>query len=715
MNSTNTTNLWAAIKKTPLDSSYWEGLLRVYAAHEMQFHTAYVVKQLSRIKGCTSAELLSMLNIDRIHKLEDIDSIFGRPEFHEAASQIEKLDAWLKVHPGDWLSWLFLARLLDLQGADMSVWSQACLQAQRFEIIVGESVHQWGVWRLMTGNAKGAVELLASLVDLQPVRHGSMIHLGEALLRLGNHRAAELAFTRASHSDNAKLLSLLAEISFRNNLWREAIAVLKKAVSLDPTNVNLCLSLAYMLSQVYHLSECQGVLNHIRHLTPNNREAKLLEIGLLGKYGDARKYFIELNENLDELGCENSRMMSSILMTSLYQDDLTANAVSQLHKHLVTRIESKNASKSSFLNLKRNKKTKLRIGYITGDLHRQHPVSIFMLPLLMQQKKSSLEIFIYHTGDMYDKYTTMAEACTDQWLDASSWDDEALHQRIVADQVDILFDLAGHTSSHRLGVFIKRSAPVQATFLGYPYSTGLNCMDYLVGDHVVSPELSADLFSEKIARLPDSVFCWAPVDDYPLPKKSNRSGEVIFGSFNNPLKLSPATIELWANVLHEVPDSKLLLKAPSFENQEICERFRFLFKNHSIESNRLDFRGPSDLASMMQEYADMDIALDPLPYNGGTTSLQALWMGVPLITLQGESFKNRMGASFLKTLGKHEWIAVDKRDYISKCQILASDVSNVRKGRMKLRKEMIDSSLCNIKKYSKDFECLMHEMWVSNG
>jgi predicted O-linked N-acetylglucosamine transferase (SPINDLY family) len=220
------------------------------------------------------------------------------------------------------------------------------------------------------------------------------------------------------------------------------------------------------------------------------------------------------------------------------------------------------------------------------------------------------------------------------------------------------------------------------------------------------------LFSEGIAQMPASVFCWSPVDDYPLPPARSRESPVVFGSFNNAMKLSPKTIALWAQVLLAVPRAQLLLKAPSFRDEAVRERFAALFDEQGIASDRLILRGPSGLVEMMQEYGDIDIALDPTPYNGGTTTLQALWMGLPVIALTGGNFVSRMGASFLTTLGHPDWVARDESDYVRVAAQLARDCAILRGQRALLRQQMAASRLCDIRQYVVNFEELLRTMWM---
>ena len=248
-------------------------------------------------------------------------------------------------------------------------------------------------------------------------------------------------------------------------------------------------------------------------------------------------------------------------------------------------------------------------------------------------------------------------------------------KRIESDGIDILVDLAGHTSLQRMSMFAQRAAPVQLTFLGYPGSTGVPGMDWILADPVVAPEGSDGLYSERVWRLPQSVFCFAPEVNYPYPKYTQAHAQrtLTFGSFNNVPKITQHTVALWSRVLQAVPQSQLLLKAPSFKDEGAIRAFKARFAAHGIDPSRLVFRGPVGLTDMMAEYADVDIALDPVPYNGGTTSLQALWMGVPVVTQRGQHFVSRMGASFMTAAGLPEWVAEDDAGYVRVAVHMAQD------------------------------------------
>jgi predicted O-linked N-acetylglucosamine transferase (SPINDLY family) len=259
-----------------------------------------------------------------------------------------------------------------------------------------------------------------------------------------------------------------------------------------------------------------------------------------------------------------------------------------------------------------------------------------------------------------------------------------LAKRIDADQIDVLLDMAGHTSQHRMQLFAQRAAPVQMTYLGYPGSTGVPNIDFILGDDVVTPKGCETLYTEQVLRLPGTVFCYAPEEDYPYPAYEAKLAKRVltFGSFNNVPKLTPHTLKLWARVLQAVPDSRLVLKAPSFSDEAAKRIFTQRLETLGVDLNRVEFRGPVGLTDMMAEYADIDIALDPVPYNGGTTSLQAMWMGVPVITQMGDHFVSRMGASFMTAAGLPDWVAKDDDGYVAIAQKMASN----RKALLTLKK-----------------------------
>ncbi len=700
--------LWLTLATKPLQPAVWLQLAHVYRAGKLLWQAGYTARQAVRLDGSVRSRV-EALDLVGWHNDDSLPFLLGRGEPSERAVLTRQFLKQVTQYPGDWLTWLYLARLQEL-GEDKVEAAPSLRRACSLEPIVGESLHFMGLWRLQAGDAEGAIAAFSGLLDIRPIRFGSMMYLGEALVRVGNDVAAEKAFARASLSENPDFLGTLAMRVYEYNYWQEAIELLNKALLWRPDDVPTLLKLAKIQADVYCLADCRTSLGRLMELASDNEDVPLLDARVRGMMGDAKEYLEIMQKAYDSSGDPLSRLASSLAMTALYQDDLTAGDVADLHRSLCLPITAAVEQKTLFTNV-RSVERRIRVGYVTGDLHRQHPVNVFMLPVLLRHTHADFEFYVYHTGTMCDGYTRQAMKCADEWIETGNMDDVALQRRIIADKVDVLVDLAGHTSSHRLGVFAMRGAPVQATFLGYPHSTGLATIDWLIGDGVVSPPEQAHLFSEGLALMPDSVFCWASVDEYPLPPPRPHGEPVVFGSFNNAMKISPQTINLWARILRAVPDSRLLLKAPSLRDEIVRARFAALFLERGIVPERLIMRGPTGLADMMQEYGDMDIALDPTPYNGGTTTLQALWMGIPVVTLEGNNFVGRMGASFMNSLRQPGWVASSEDEYVAVAVRLASQRVELRQDRSGFRERMADSRLCDIDRYVRNFESLLAKMW----
>jgi predicted O-linked N-acetylglucosamine transferase (SPINDLY family) len=694
--------LWSQLQPNPLQPALWLELAGVYSRCDLHWPAAYAAQQASRLDPALVGRSSPLaLQLPAAQGSEDPLPLL--PADPEARGQgAAALQRWLEHTPADWLGWLLLARWLDQP--------TAIRQAQATEPIPGETLHWLGVWRLQAGDAQGAAAALAPLVDLRPQRHGSMLYLGEALLRLGNRTAAEQAFTRASASANPAFLRLLAKRVYAQNYWQEAIAVLQRALDLQPGHIPTLVQLAKLHWEVYDLTTAETLCQQGLERDPANGDVRYLLNALPGRRGDAGAQLAAVEAHYAALAEPDSRLASSIAMASLYVDDRSPEQLAAQHRQLCAAIERALPATSHFAN-SRDPERPLRLGLVSGDFHRQHPVNLFMLPLLERLDRHQFPVTVFHTGTMHDDHTARARQAAHHWIEAGTLDDRALHQRIGAEQIDVLIDLAGHTTSHRLGVFALRAAPVQATFLGYPHSTGLSRIDWLIGDPIVSPVEHAPLFSEGIAQLPGSVFCWAPVDAYPLPPPRAAEAPLVFGSFNNVMKLSPHTLRLWSAVLRALPQAQLLLKAPSLADRSVIERFQGLFAAEGIGAERLAFEGPEGLELMMQRYGAIDIALDSTPYNGGTTTLQALWMGVPVIALAGGNFVSRMGASFLTALGRSDWIADTDEVFVAIACRLAEQLPATRKGRTALRQQMADGGLSDLERYTAGFQQLLRRIW----
>jgi protein O-GlcNAc transferase len=509
------------------------------------------------------------------------------------------------------------------------------------------------------------------------------------------------------------VLTRLAMQSFHHNLWEEAQAVLKRNVELHPQSALALWNLAHAYVESWHLDEALQTLAQAEAIAPQPG-AKSMRASVAGRLGDADTALALYRALAEEEG-PDSAMGSSAAMSSLYSDSLSAQQVADLHRSLFAAWGQGARTVQSFENV-RDPGKRLKLGLLSADFHHQHPVNIFMQPVLARLDKSQLEVTIYHVGQAHDDQTQLARRRADHWVVASGWTPAQLARRIREDGIDVMMDLSGHTSHNRLMVLAQRVAPVQVSFLGYPGSTGVPNIDWLLADAVVVPPEHDALCTERVYRLPNTVFCYAPEVDYPYPVIDAAKAErpLTFGSFNNVPKLTPHTMALWAQVLARVPGSRLLLKAPSFRDESAIRIFRERFEKLGIDAARLEFRGPVGLSDMMAEYADVDIALDPVPYNGGTTTLQAMWMGVPVVVKEGQNFVSRMGASFMRAAGLPDWVAASDEDYVAIAERMAADRQALLQLKAGLRARLQAAPAWDIDQYTRDMECALRAMWTDH-
>ena len=632
-----------------------------------------------------------------------------------------------QVAPGHWEGWLALAGALEVQAQ----WDEAAAcyhralplatQAPQGEAVPVSRVHSlMAKSRLERGDAARALESLRQALGLMRVEKPEpdvnamasvQIDLGDVLMRLGLTDAAHRVFERASTATSEEVLTRLAMLSFQHNLWEEAQAVLKRSVELHPKSATALWNLAHAYAESWQMDDALQTLAQAEALAPQPG-AKSMRASVAGRLGDVDLALALYRELAEQEGPE-SPMRSSAAMSSLYCDSLTAEQVAQLHRSLFAGLGQGARAAQSFANAREPDK-RIKLGLLSADFHHQHPVNIFMQPVLARLDRSQFEVTIYNVGVAHDDQTQLARSRADHWVVATSWSQAQLTQRIRADGMDVLMDLAGHTSHNRLAMLSQRVAPVQVSFLGYPGSTGVPNIDWLLVDAVVVPPEHDVLCTERVYRLPHTVFCYAPEVDYPYPVYGAAQAErpLTFGSFNNVPKLTLHTIALWAKVLARVPGSRLLLKAPSFRDASAVRLFRERFEQQGVDASRIEFRGPVGLTNMMAEYADVDIALDPVPYNGGTTTLQAMWMGVPVVVKEGQNFVSRMGASFMRAAGLQEWVAGSDEDYVEIAARMASDRKGLLKLKAGLRARLQAAPAWNIDQYTRDMEQALRTMWI---
>jgi protein O-GlcNAc transferase len=354
---------------------------------------------------------------------------------------------------------------------------------------------------------------------------------------------------------------------------------------------------------------------------------------------------------------------------------------------------------------------KLRIGYVSGDF-RDHALAFFIEPVLARHDRKSFEIFCYSNYGRADAVTGRLKSVADHWREVSALNDAALATLVRDDAIDILVDLSGHTLHNRLLAFARKPAPVQATWLGYLNTTGLEAMDYRITDAQASPPGPLDaLHSEKLVRLPDSQWCYRPPAGCPAvsPPPSASSGRITFAAFTNLSKIGQPTIELWARLLARVPGSQLLVVSAILAS--VPDAYVERFTRHGIAPERLRLAGTMPFTDYLALHGSADIVLDTFPYSGGTTTCHSLWMGVPVVSLTGETTTSRGGASLLHAIGLPELVAQTPEQYLEIAAALAADPRRLAALRAGMRARMAASPLMDEVRFTRNLEQAYRSMW----
>ncbi len=373
-------------------------------------------------------------------------------------------------------------------------------------------------------------------------------------------------------------------------------------------------------------------------------------------------------------------------------------------------VHNKIIKKFSHWNCNKNP-VSLKIGFISGDF-KNHPVGYFIEGLI-KEISSSCELYAYPTKPIQDDLTLRLKPFFNKWKPIYGMNDNSAANQIYNDNIHILIDLSGHTASNRLPVFGYKPAPIQFSWLGYFASTGLKEVDYILGDPYVTPYTESNHFVEKIWQLPESYLCFTPTNiDLKinnLPALSNKY--ITFGSFNKLSKITDEVISVWSKIIKVSDKSRLFIKDKSLNHKKAREDFIRRCSSYGLDSKHLILEGSSPRLDYLSKYNEIDIALSPFPYGGGTTAVEGLWMGVPVIIKKGNYFLSHLGETIANNSDLTDWIAEDENDYIKKAIKLSSDKESLQKLRMSLREKLRKSPLFDIQKFAKNFEGATWAMW----
>lgn len=563
------------------------------------------------------------------------------------------------------------------------------------------------------GNAHGAAECCRKATALAPRHAGAQFNLGIALRDLGHREEAVEALQRTlalspGHRDAvAALTHLLGGLG----RFAEATELLRGALALNPGDAEMHTSLGAVLQTQGFLEE--AVACHRRSIELDSRLAMAYDnlgttLCAQGRHTEAIACY---REGL-VLRPPSVIMHSNLLLALHYLPDIADRDLLAEHCRWAEIHAGRDVQRHDHGN-DRDPHRRLRVGYVSPDL-RSHSVAHFIEPLLAAHDRKHVEVICYADVRAPDETTQRLEALADLWRFVPELSASDLAAQIVADRVDILVDLAGHTAGNRLTTFARRPAPIQVSYLGYPGTTGLTAMDYRFTDDLADPGGDGVFYTEALARIPDCFLCYQPSPDSPAVQAppAKKDGYVTFGSFNNLAKITPHVVALWARLLHAVPGARLFVKNPSLTDTPTRERYRTLFESLGVDAARVILRGHTPTqAAHLALYGQVDIALDTFPYNGTTTTCEALWMGVPVITLAGSRHASRVGTSLLANVGLNELIAKDQDEYVAAAFSLARDLPRLARLRAGLRQRLMDSPVCDAPGFAKKIEEAYRRMW----
>ncbi|MCS6850985.1 MAG: tetratricopeptide repeat protein [Gemmataceae bacterium] len=631
----------------------------------------------------------------------------GRPA--EAEADARRL---LEIRPHAIAGWNNLGNALRSQGRYAEAES-AYRQALALDPTNASIYSNLGATLQLIGRWADAEAAYRQALSLQPTSAAAFNNLGTILRLQGRWEEAEAAYRQA-----LQLQPHLAEAA--NNLGNvlhlldrsvEAEAAYRHALQLRPNYVRAASNLALALQSQGRLSEAEGAVRHALAIDPADAQAHAnlgLILQLQGRIAEALRHF----EQAAALRPAAPEFLSSLLACLHYAPGIAPEDLARRHREWDERHAAPLRERwRPFAHL-RDPDGPLHLGLVSADLGR-HPVGWFLAGILPYLDRSEVLVFVYSDRGRHDDVTAQLARAVYAWRDVRGWSNEHLAERIRDDGIQLLVDLAGHTSSHRLLLFALKPAPVQLTWLGYTGTTGLGAIDYLIADHFHVPEGSEGHYRERVLRLPDGYVCYqAPADAPPVgPLPARARGFVTFGSCNNPAKIGPDVVRRWARILRQVPGSRLRLQYRGLDDPRVAERFRQLFAAEGIDPSRLELSGWARHEELLAQYHSIDIALDPFPYSGGLTTCEALWMGVPVVTCPGATFASRHAFSHLSNAGVTETIATDEADYERRAVELARDWERLEQLRRELRPRMAQSPLCDGPRFARHLHRALREVW----
>jgi len=502
----------------------------------------------------------------------------------------------------------------------------------------------------------------------------------------------------------------IARVYEKDNQKQKAIDNYNKAILLKPNYAEAYNGLGLIYREISKSDD--AYLNFHKAISANpNYEKSYNNLGNLlsnlGKHEEATNMYkqaIKVKPNY-------ATAYSNLLFNLNYQIDFKIDYYLEEAKNYRLNCKSKTKNLSFQYKYEKNP-NKLKIGFITADFGN-HPGGYFTLSTLRELKKKNVDLIAYSTTNRPEKYSTYFKPLFSKWHNVEKKEDEKIIKLILEDGIHILIDLQGHSANNKLTVFMHKAAPIQATWLGQG-STGISEINYFIGNSFINPKSEDKNYVEKVLRLPDVSQCFTPpdfdikIDELPVL----RNKFITFGGINQITKINDEVIELWSKILISTPNSKLFLINKSLNDKKILENLYKRFKRNNINKDRLILLGATKTRKELLEfYNQIDITLDTFPYQGNTSTLESLWMGVPVVVLKGNRYLFHFGESINNYLNMNNWTAKNKDEYILKAIKFSSDTNYLIEIRKNLRDNLLQSPLCDAVKFSNSFNNLIWYMW----
>lgn len=559
-----------------------------------------------------------------------------------------------------------------------------------------------GLMHRDSGNLPAAIEAFESATRFGGTFRPAWLELGECHVENSNEHAALKCFDRLLPSFRtlspdpgmAGLGVRLGRALLVLNRYEAAAHVLEPLLAGMPDDVSLLNLLACACSGLGRLGDAERYLRLAHTIAPANIS---VSDNLACVYKDAGRVSESLQLYRDALGEEaDPGVLSNYLFSLLYSDRVDASTILAEHRRLASLIAPRIAVG---VDTDRVISEPIRIAYLSGDL-RNHPVAYFMIGILRHHNPGSVTVYVYDNGAVSDGWTRQLQTVAPNWRKVRLLTDSELAAQIRSDAIDVLIDLSGHTANNRLAALATRPAKVQASYLGYPHSTGLPWMDWRIVDSVTDPDGSDGFSSERLFRLPRSYYCYTNQErtpaPNPLPAESN--GFLTFGVCSNLAKVSPTTLDLWARILNCFSGSRFYWRSRSFADPEIRHHMCDQMELRGVDRSRLSIDSWASHTNRWKAFHSIDVALDTFPYNQATNTCEALWMGVPTLSVAGDSHRSRMGASILSEVGLAEWV-LDQSEVLRNDKALnlklakLLEIDSLKILRRDLRKRCLDGRL----------------------